>query len=675
MAEILSPAGNMDALYAAVNSGADAVYLGSTEFSARNGAQNFTTDGLKQSVCFCHSHGVKVYFTLNTLVFDHEMEQVCKTLKDACAAGIDAVIIQDLGVASLIKACAPELPLHASTQMSVHSLEGARVLKDLGFTRVVLARELSREEIEYIVLNCGMETEVFVHGALCVCVSGQCYLSAMLGGRSGNRGSCAQPCRLPFSDGEGQDYALSLKDLSLIDHLDELQKMGVTSFKIEGRLKRPEYVGAVTDACRKSLNGQKYDKQFLQDLFSRSGFTDGYYTAHRDSEMFGIRSKADVLSVTENKRKAAKQIYKSTYARIPLNLKFRMTSDATVLEANGEVFYGDKPYTAQNRPITISDIEQSLSKLGGTPFYLNSLDITADEDLFLPVSALNALRRKATDALIDVSKEVAFDDERFFALQKECENQNNNPKKQSRLCARFENAGQIPEDISEFKFVILNVEQAHENTKLIERLGDKLVIELPRVAFEQENNYIEMAKSLSAQGVSNCLVQNIAHFSLKNEFSLIGGFGLNLTNSLALKAAQKLGLCNAFVSFEMSVSSINRLSTDMPVGYISYGYLPLMITRSCSISNITKCKNCKRPELIDRKKKRFRVKCYAGTAEIFNPNVLYLAERKNEFKTDLSLLYFTCEDKTEVKRIIKAYENQQPPDGSLKDITRGIYYK
>lgn len=249
--EILAPAGSFDSLTAAVRCGADAVYLGGRELNARRNAANFSDEELAQAVEYCHARGVKVYITLNTLVRDDEMETAMNAVRCACDVKADALILQDVGLTSLIRKAAPDMPLHASTQTSVQTLDGIKMLADMGFCRAVLPRELSKKEIEKIAAQSPIELEMFVHGALCMCLSGQCQLSAVLGSRSGNRGLCAQPCRLPFAADGGTGHDLSLKDMSLIEYLPELAQMGVLSFKIEGRMKRPEYVAAAVTACKR----------------------------------------------------------------------------------------------------------------------------------------------------------------------------------------------------------------------------------------------------------------------------------------------------------------------------------------------------------------------------------------------------------------------------------------
>jgi len=293
MIELLSPAGSMEALRAAVQNGADAVYLGCGSFNARQSAKNFTIQTLSEAVKYCHVRGVQVHLTLNTLVSDREMDACCELIRQAASAGVDAFIVQDLGVVELCRQIAPRIAIHGSTQMTVHSLPGVLLCAAWGLTRVVLSRELSREEIRYICENSPIEIEIFAHGALCMCYSGQCYLSAAIGGRSGNRGRCAQPCRQSYGFGRSEHkYPLSLKDNCLVHYVKDLEAMGVASLKLEGRMKKPEYVATVTSVYRKALDEGNVTRPMVNALmaaFNRQGFTDGYYAGNIGPHMFGIR--------------------------------------------------------------------------------------------------------------------------------------------------------------------------------------------------------------------------------------------------------------------------------------------------------------------------------------------------------------------------------------------------
>lgn len=400
MLEILAPCGGTESLIAAVNSGANAVYLGETTFSARRNAENFTPEQLKEAVRLCHLSGVKVHVALNTLVFDTELDKLEKTVEMIADCGVDAVIVQDFGVAKTIKKIA-DIPLHASTQMTVTSVSGAEMAKEAGFSRVVLAREMSLKEIERVVKSVDIETEIFVHGAICVCLSGQCYMSAMLGGRSGNRGLCAQPCRLNFTC-DKRENVLSLKDLSLVSHLREIEKIGVASVKIEGRMKRPEYVAAAVTACRKALAGETPDMENLRAVFSRSGFTDSYYNGTFE-KMQGVRTKEDVVAAPKAINEL-KQLYKDVYKRYSVDISAEI-HDGQPSECTAEcggisvTVTGDVPQQAINKPSTAEDIAARLSKLGGTVFEPGNVTCNIDSGLILSASAVNSLRRDVIEKL------------------------------------------------------------------------------------------------------------------------------------------------------------------------------------------------------------------------------------------------------------------------------------
>ena len=402
--EILAPVGGKEQLEAAVRSGADAVYLGTKNFNARNSAENFDESSLSEAVKYCHARNVKVYVTMNTLFTDKETAELINEIKMIAASGADAVIIQDLGVAALWKKYCPSMPLHASTQMTIHNVAGAVQAEELGFKRLVLARELSLEEIRKIAAGTKAEIEVFVHGALCMSVSGTCLLSSMIGSRSGNRGRCAQPCRLDFKCG-GREYALSLKDLSLVDKVNELAEAGVSSLKIEGRMKRAEYVAAAVTAVKKSLAGEKYDEESLRAVFSRSGFTKGYFLGQRNLEMFGYRRKEDVTAAAGVLKNLA-QLYKDEIRKIPVDIKFYADADCTSLTVSDGVntvcVSGEKPQAAQTKPLDGEFAEKCFSKLGGTIFFVNSFEYEIGENLSVSASVMNSMRREATDRLYEL---------------------------------------------------------------------------------------------------------------------------------------------------------------------------------------------------------------------------------------------------------------------------------
>ena len=667
--EILAPAGNMDALTAAVYSGANAVYLGLKRFSARRTAGNFDADELRQAVSFCHGRGVKVYVAINTTAHPAEVEGLCDALADVCAAGADAVILQDLAVAALARRMAPDLPIHGSTQMSVHTLEGALELAELGFSRVILARELSLAEIEHIAKNCPIEVEVFVHGALCMSVSGQCYMSAFLGGRSGNRGGCAGPCRLPFAaDGSGACH-LSLKDLSAVGSLPALAAAGVVSAKIEGRLRGPEYVAAAVNACRQSLAGQAYDEQVLQNVFSRSGFTNGYIEGKINGTMFGVRTAED-SAASKAVMPALRELYRREMPRVPVRFTLHCEEEGCKLTAADGEGNTAIAYT-QNAPQKAekdqrSAIERALGKTGGTPFYLESLTIEGEPG-YLPGSEWNEVRRAALESLL--KKRSAIKPWAFNRLPLPAANRHPLPAKLP-LWGRFEHWEQLPENAESLAGLIVPVFEAD---KVPQNLRAKTVLELPRAMFGAMEEAV--AKAIAATkngGFAGYLAQNIAHFRLAKGLPLYGGFGLNITNPLAADTYGQLGLRAMTVLPEVPFNEMAAIAPGVPTWALVYGHMPLMLTRACPLQNVTDCAHCdKKGELTDRKNKHFPVRCGGGVRQVYNPVPLYLGDRTGEIPADAGVLLFTIESKEQAAKVIDRYRKGETWPG---EFTRGLYY-
>lgn len=668
--EILAPAGNMDALTAAVYSGANAVYLGLKRFSARRTAGNFDADELRQAVSFCHGRGVKVYVAINTTAHPAEVEGLCDALADVCAVGADAVILQDLAVAALVRRMAPDLPIHGSTQMSVHTLEGALELAELGFSRVILARELSLAEIEHIAKNCPIEVEVFVHGALCMSVSGQCYMSAFLGGRSGNRGGCAGPCRLPFAaDGSGACH-LSLKDLSAVGSLPALAAAGVVSAKIEGRLRGPEYVAAAVNACRQSLAGQAYDERVLQNVFSRSGFTNGYIEGKINGTMFGVRTAED-SAASKAVMPALRELYRREMPRVPVRFTLHCEEEGCKLTAADGEGNTAIAYT-QNAPQKAekdqrSAIERALGKTGGTPFYLESLTIEGEPG-YLPGSEWNEVRRAALESLL--KKRSAIKPWAFNRLPLPAANRHPLPAKLP-LWGRFEHWEQLPENAESLAGLIVPVFEAD---KVPQNLRAKTVLELPRAMFGAMEEAV--AKAIAATkngGFAGYLAQNIAHFRLAKGLPLYGGFGLNITNPLAADTYGQLGLRAMTVLPEVPFNEMAAIAPGVPTWALVYGHMPLMLTRACPLQNVTDCAHCdKKGELTDRKNKHFPVRCGGGVRQVYNPVPLYLGDRTGEIPADAGVLLFTIESKEQAAKVIDRYRKGETWPG---EFTRGLYYK
>ena len=682
--EILAPVGSEEMLHAAVFSGADAVYLGFSGFNARTGAGNFDADSLKEAVRFCHARGVKVHVALNTTVYGGELASLCDAIRAVAASGADAVICQDLAVATLIGKIAPQLPRHGSTQMSVHTLQGALELKELGFTRVVLARELSLPEVEHITRHCGIETECFVHGALCMCVSGQCYLSAFLGGRSGNRGSCAGPCRLPFEanalpEGKpGRLHHLSLKDNSVIDKLDKLQAIGVASAKIEGRLRTPEYVAAAVSACLAGREGRAYDRDLLKNAFSRSGFTSGYLDGKIDGTMFGVRSEADA-ELTKKTLPALRELYRRERSRVPVRMKLEIEEGGeklTVTDADGNkaFAYGDfEPQPARADPT--ESLKRSLAKTGGTPFAAENIEVEMDEGpWFVPGSTVNELRREALDALLkkrEVLRPWPVQDVELEPLP-----QRALPPHRT-LRARFERWDQVPEQaLSSVEYLILPIAQAD---RVPCEWRGKTLLELPRVMFGKlEEDTARRVAATQDAGFAGYEVSNIAHLRLCRGLPMSGGFGLNVTNQVAAQFYADNGLGSVLILPETKDSDISTIAPThagkpVPTGVLVYGHMPLMVTRACPLQNIHDCAHCdKTGVLTDRKAKKFPVRCGMGVRTIYNPVPIYMGDKPGALTVDYGVAYFTLESREEAAAILDSIRVHAPFEG---DFTRGLYFK
>ena len=682
--EILAPVGSEEMLRAAVFSGADAVYLGFSGFNARTGAGNFDADTLKEAVRFCHARGVAVHVALNTTVYGGELAALCDAIRAVAASGADAVICQDLAVATLIGKIAPQLPRHGSTQMSVHTLQGALELKELGFTRVVLARELSLPEVEHITKHCGIETECFIHGALCMSVSGQCYMSAFLGGRSGNRGSCAGPCRLPFEanalpEGKpGRLHHLSLKDNSAIDKLDKLQALGVASAKIEGRLRTPEYVAAAVSACLAGREGRAYDRDLLKNAFSRSGFTSGYLDGKIDGTMFGVRSEADA-ELTKKTLPMLRELYRRERSRVPVQMKLEIEEGGeklTVTDADGNkaFAYGDaEPQPARTDPT--ESLNRSLTKTGGTPFTAEKITVEMDGGpWFIPGSAVNELRREALDALLkkrEVLRPWPTTEEHVAALP-----QRTLPPRRT-LRVRFERWEQVPERaLDGVEYLTLPIAQAD---RVPREWRAKTLLELPRVMFGAlEQDTARRIAATQDAGFAGYEVSNIAHLRLCRGLPMTGGFGLNITNNVAAQFYAEQGLSSLLILPEVKDSDIASIAPTwngkpVPTGVMIYGHMPLMLTRACPLQNIHDCAHCdKTGVLTDRKAKKFPVRCGLGVRTIYNPVPIYMGDKPGALAVDYGVAYFTLESREEAAQILDSIRTHAPFEG---DFTRGLYFK
>lgn len=660
--EILAPAGGMESLIAGVRSGANGVYLGVKAFNARRNAGNFDYDELKTAVDYCHKRGVKVYLTLNILISDNEWELAYDTVKKSLEAGVDAFIIQDIGIAKMIREHFPQARLHGSTQMSIMTPAGAKAAEAMGFSRIVLPREMSLDEIKEIRQSTNLELEMFVHGALCMCVSGQCYLSSVIGSRSGNRGLCAQPCRLPFTaKGDKTECALSPKDLSLIEHLSELD--GIVSLKIEGRMKRPEYVSAAVTAVKNAIDGSysNNDSHKLKSIFSRSGFTDGYFTAKLGADMFGTRQKEDVVSA-KDVLKDISHNYDNENPLLPMDIKFTCLADKPcqlTASAMGKTvtIIGDIPETAIHKPMTEDALLSRLSKLGGTQFYANHIEITLDDGLILPVSKINELRRKAVE-------EIEKQDEIVIEAKPLAKPAPADKNAVPYATASFKSAEQIP-DSHPFKNVFIPLDSSLEDF-----IDNRAGVVLPRGLFGIEDEIKKQLTKLKKAGVTKALCGNIGSYTLAKEmgFEVFGDFGLNIYNSESAKLIH-----HPLLSFELTLEQANKINAEN-TGIIVYGKMPLMLTRNCPIKNSVGCYECARQgKLTDRKGYEFEVLCSKyPCVEMLNTHPIYMLDRLREVKTDFVHFYFSTETADEVSHIIELYKKGGKPDFKY---TRGLYQR
>lgn len=688
--ELLAPAGSMEALRAAVCNGADAVYLGADTFNARMNARNFSAADLQEAVVYCHVRGVKVHLTLNTLVLDREMPRAAELIRLAAACGVDAFIVQDLGVVSLCRQLAPDVPIHASTQMSIHSLEGVMEAAALGCSRVVLARELPAEEIAHICKKSPVEIEVFVHGALCMCYSGQCYLSSVIGRRSGNRGQCAQPCRLPYGYGrfESTRYPLSLKDNCLAGELDELRRMGVASIKIEGRMKRPEYVAIVTRAYRTVLNGGKLmpsDLQELETAFSRQGFTDGYFRGQTGSDMFGRRQEGeDTADLFASARATYEQgepqrIGVRFYAMIrrgePAQLAVE-DPDGNLCRTRGPV-----PEQAVYRSLTPQDLEQQLKKTGGTPYLCTAVRSSLDPDLMLPASAINAMRRDVIAEL--TAKRGRAAPARLNAYDEPPRYDGIAGEPQLTIAVRT--AGQITSRMLSMKPTVLYVplSELAEHPDLPQRVSveTQLAAILPRVIWSGELAPVaRQLRTVYEMGVRQVLAGNLGqlHIARAAGFAVRGDFGLNIVNSRAMRYLREQGLDSQLLSFELTLPQIRDISKAVPAELLIYGRLPLMLMENCVMKNRTGICACQTGtvRLVDRVGEEFPIVKDPGTCRnvLLNGKKLYLLDKKDALR-GMGLwalrLQFTTENPGEIDKVLMDYQGRAVFDAG--SYTRGLY--
>jgi len=690
MIELLAPAGSMEALRAAVQNGANAVYLGCGTFNARQSAKNFTPQTLKDAVKYCHIRGVQVHLTLNTLVSDKEINELTELIRHAALCCVDAFIVQDLGVVQLCRQIAPHIPVHGSTQMTVHSLPGVQLCAAMGCKRVVLSRELSREEIRYICANSPIEIEVFAHGALCMCYSGQCYMSAMIGGRSGNRGRCAQPCRQSYGYHHWKnEYPLSLKDNCLVTYLQELEEMGVASIKLEGRMKKPEYVATVTAVYRKALDEGVVTpgmKEALYTAFNRQGFTDGYYTGRVDRKMFGIRE--DIKDDPEWIQAARNSYENGETQLVDVSFHAAVTVDGsslTVYDPDGRscTVPGPRPELARNVPLSGAALAQRVAKTGGTPYRCVEVRTHIDPGLIISAASINAMRRDVLNQLTALrARREDIPLRRPTPIHKYP-----GVKGMPGLTIQVTTKEQLTPRLlnTEAMMLYVPIHILLEDMSLLQKLlrRGRVGAVLPRIVHDGELPKLQhQMADLRDMGIRDVLVGNLGLLIPAREagMRIHGDFGLNIYNSASMNVLRDLELASATLSFEMTLPQIRDVSKAVNAELIAYGRLPLMITEHCLIKNRTgecSCKNTS-TKLTDKTGAEFPIIKDGNNCRsvLLNGKKLSWLDRQDDLgKLGIWAirLCFTTENVREVDRVLEDYLNPEPFDPGA--CTRGLYLR
>ncbi len=660
--ELLSPAGSFQAFEAAIDGGADAIYVGGASFNARANAKNFSDEELSEAIRLAHLYGVKVYQTINIMIHGRETSELLRAAERSAEIGVDAFIVSDVGAAKLIHDRLPDMPLHGSTQMSVHNTDGAKLLSMLGFTRVVPARELSKRDIQTLVDENPLEVEIFIHGAMCVSHSGQCLFSSLVGGRSGNRGLCAQPCRLPYANIDnrvGDKYPLSLKDMSLATHVREIIESGVSSLKIEGRMKSPEYVRGVTKIWRKLLDegrdATSDDVRELAELFSRGGFSDGYYTENIDRKMLGVRSEEDKQASRELEK--FNKITRKLPVDMKVSLKNGKPSKLTLVYRDKSVTVeGDLPQAAINAPIDEFTVKKCMAKLGDSCFVLGNIEIDLGERLMMPISQLNALRRSAVSAL----EERMIDPIPIKVEQINAPEPISAAKKQR--VGRFSTVEQITDSAREFFDVILLP------LDRFEPISNGFI--MPPVIFDSEKERaIGLIKKAVENGAKYAIVTNLGQIEMLKayapEATLIADFRFNVGNSHSVRFFEDLGFESVVLSVELTLPQIRDIKGAKAV--ITYGRIPLMTLEKCVIKELYGdkhgCDVCShnKAEMKDRRGFVFPiVREFPHRNVVLNSLPTQMSDREQELLsagvTDRHFL-FTVETPEEVDSVIEEHKH------------------
>ncbi len=661
--ELLAPAGSFEALKAAVSAGADAVYFGGEVLNARMYSKNFTNSEIEEAAAYCRAFGVKTYLTLNTLVSDKELKEIPTFLENINRTAIDGVIVQDLGIARLMRACVPYLPIHASTQMTLHSLHGVQEAAKLGFSRVVVSRELPKSQLQYICQNAPVEIEAFIHGSLCMCYSGQCYLSSVIGGRSGNRGRCAQPCRKVYENG----YELSLKDLCMAQNFTSFLECGVHSLKIEGRMKSPAYVAGVVQVYRRLIdekrNATSKEIECLEALFSRNGFTNAYFQDAPSRQMFGIRTDSD-----KQRTKTAETEY--IEPKIKIKMRFCAQKDKSMrlsIQGSGKkaTVEGEVPSLAERTETTVELCKKQLLKLGGTKFEAEDIDCVVEAGIFIPVAALNRLRRACVEALEEALNAVV---PRPFIKKPLPYTDTLQQNKIIFYCQTMEQARKVGKYADEIWLPLF---------KIKENVYGKTCAVLPPILFDRDEPAVEEKMlELREEGICSAVCSNIGQFPIcrKVGYEIIGGVGLNVYNAAAIQALAEMGVKSAVLSFEANTAQIRDMKRCIQTNIIVYGRYPVMTIENCIMKNRDACIMYNGyGELRDETGRSFPVFCtYPHRNIIYNAIPLYMGDKKDELPEGGRIFLFTTESGAEAEKIWNMYQNGE----ALKEsFTRGFFRK
>ena len=719
--ELLAPAGSLKTLKAVIHAGADAVYLGGSMFGARAYANNFNEEELLEAIRFGHIHGRKIILAVNTLLKEYELGQLYDYLHPYYEAGLDAVIVQDMGVMEFIKTHFPNLPIHTSTQMTITNVEGARLLKEQGVERVVTAREMSLEEIQRIHDEVGVELESFIHGALCYCYSGQCLFSSIIGGRSGNRGRCAQPCRLSYEVLQGEKSLtghhatpiLSLKDMCTLPFLYELADHGVYSFKIEGRMKTPEYAAGVVSIYRKYMDSyldgsripvEKKDIRALLELGNRGGFTNGYYYHHNDSDMLSGESASHNKSegvLQDNIRRE----YVDTELKEKIKGKLILNKEcpAKIEVQYGKIkvsYQGDMVLVAQNRPLTKEVVTEKITKTGNTPFVFENLEVTMDDDIFMPVNQLNQLRRGALEALEEVllkpyertlpelvetsSAETDRQTTGNAIKEKQISGQSlsqtsgqQSAGSSTEVRVLIEDAEQLPAVLkADFVDTVYLDCMLYTRENLLRKLsedidrvhasGKKAFYVFPFIFRQQTSLFYEKImpelKKLPLDGIMVRSLDEIAFIKEwgNENWQMVSDSNLYTYSNEAAEYFYRLGMIQDTIPVELSRKEILRRENSRSE-MIIYGRLPLMITAQCIHKNTLGCMHQHKVlNLKDRYSVHFPVKNFCSECY----NVIYNSLPVCLFKEDVTVkkiapaavrLSFTTETEEETEQILTIY--------------------